>query len=150
MQMQEHEARFEAFLAKKGLKFTQGRRLILEMVFNLHEHFDVEQMYDRIRKLSRDVSRATVYRTIPLLVEAGLIQRSVRGETRDTYEHIFGHPKHAHWVCTKCGILVETNMRELTRILQNSAKTQNFSISDISLEIKGHCWKCKIKENESQ
>jgi len=148
--MAEHERIFEAFLINKGLKFTRPRRLILSTVFGLHEHFDVEQLYDIIHKVSRDVSRATVYRSIPLLVEAGLIQRSVRSETRDKFEHIFGHPRHAHWVCHNCGAVMETNIQDVVKLLKSKAEVQNFMISDINLTINGLCWKCQNAANESQ
>lgn len=147
--MQEHEVIFEAFLEKKGLKLTQPRKLILNTIFDLHEHFDIEQLYDIIHKISSEVSRATVYRIIPLLVEAGLIQKSIRSDARDKYEHIFGHPKHAHWICKDCGMLLETDMQDILKLVQAKAKTQNFRISDTNLEVKGICWKCQNNENES-
>jgi len=148
--MQEHEIIFEAYLEKKELKFTKSRRLILDTVFNLHQHFDVEQLYDLIHKVSKDVSRATVYRTIPLLVEAGLIQNSVRSESRDKYEHIYGHPKHAHWVCKNCGAVIETDIQNMQKLLQDKAKTQNFRIDQMNLTVYGLCWKCQNNANESQ
>lgn len=148
--MQEHEVVFEAYLEKKGLKLTQPRKLILNTVFDLHEHFDVEQLYDIIHKISKDVSRATVYRIIPLLVEAGLIQKSIRVEAREKYEHIFGHPRHAHWVCKKCGNLLETDMQDILKLVQSKAKAQQYRITDVNLEIKGLCWKCQNNEIESQ
>jgi len=148
--MQEHEVIFEAYLEKKGLKLTQPRRLILNTVFDLHEHFDIEQLYDIIHKISSEVSRATVYRIIPLLEEAGLIQKSIRSEARDKYEHIYGHPKHAHWVCKACGSLLETDMQDLLKLLQSKAKTHNFRIDEVNLTLNGLCWKCSNNENESQ
>lgn len=148
--MQEHEVIFEAFLVKQGLKFTKTRKLILDTVFNLHEHFDVEQLYDIIHKVSRDVSRATVYRTIPLLVEAGLIQSSVRSDSRDKYEHIYGHPRHSHWVCKNCGLVIETDIQDLMKMMQSKATTQNFRIDEVNLTVYGLCWKCRNNANESQ
>ncbi len=140
---------FEAFLDGRGLKFTRARQLILETVFSLHEHFDAEQLYDIIHKVSRDVSRATVYRTLPLLVEAGLIQKSVRSEARDTFEHIYGHPRHAHWVCKVCGAVGETEIQDVLKLLQAKARAQNFALEEVSLAVSGVCWKCR-NANESQ
>ncbi len=148
--MQEHEIIFEAFLEKQGLKYTKARKLILEIVFKLHEHFDVEYLYDLIHQVSKDVSRATVYRTIPLMVEAGLIQRSVRSESRDKYEHIYGHPRHSHWVCKNCGLVIETDIQDLMKLVQSEAKTQNFQIDEVNLTVRGICWKCRNNANESQ
>ena len=143
--MQEHEVIFESFLERKGLKLTQPRKLILNTVFNLHEHFDIEQLYDIIHKDHSEVSRATVYRLIPLLVESGLIQKSVRGDTRDKYEHIFGHTRHAHWVCKECGTVIETVIQRLMKLLQYQAKEMRFSITDTSLELRGVCSNCNKK-----
>ena len=148
--MQEHEVIFEAYLAKKGLKLTQPRRLILNTVFDIHEHFDIERLYDIIHKISSDVSRATVYRLIPLLVEAGLIQKSVRSDSRDKYEHILGHPKHAHWICRKCSSLQETDMQKVLDDLQKQANTMKFKLDEVSITLSGLCWKCNTSENESQ
>lgn len=147
--MQEHEDVFEKHLNKKSLKLTKSRRLILETVFSLHEHFDAEQLYDHLRSLGADVSRATVYRTLPLLMEAGLIQQSVRNASRDVYEHIYGHPKHIHWICQKCGAVMETDMTGITPMLETAANNMKFIIEDLKLNIRGTCWKCQI-ENEKQ
>ncbi|HOV16069.1 MAG TPA: transcriptional repressor [Candidatus Cloacimonadota bacterium] len=147
--MQQPEIIFSAFLTHKGLKFTPARQLILQTVFKLHEHFDREQLYEQIHKVNRDVSRATVYRTIPLLVEAGLVQKSMRSETRDEFEHIYGHPKHAHLICRNCGAIAETGLQQLEKQILNIAKVQNFQLETIKLEITGLCWKCQSDENAS-
>lgn len=143
--MKEHESIFREFLDKKGLKFTQPRKLILSAVFSLHKHFDAEQLYDLIRKISDDVSRATVYRTIPLLMQAGLIQRSVRSELRDNYEHIYGHPKHTHWVCEHCGCVFETVMYDIRGFMYGRYGIPNFKVKDINITVKGICPDCRKK-----
>ncbi len=76
--MKDHEDIFYKHLTQQGLKFTKARKLILDTVFELHEHFEVDSLYDKIRSVTKDVSRATIYRTLPLLIGAGLIQQSVR------------------------------------------------------------------------
>lgn len=146
--MQEHEIIFERYLSHKAQKYTQARKLILDTIFNLHEHFDIEQLYDTIHQISREVSRATVYRTIPLLMDAGLIQRSVRCETRDKFEHILGHPRHAHWVCKVCGAVLETDLPEMYALIESQADAQNFFVEDISVVIQGRCHACRKEENE--
>ncbi|MDP2173448.1 MAG: Fur family transcriptional regulator [Candidatus Cloacimonadaceae bacterium] len=148
--MQDYELIFSGFLSRKGLKLTSTRKLILESVFALHGHFDAEGLYERIRKLSQDVSRATVYRTLPLLLESGLIQHSMRSQARDMFEHIFGHPRHVHWVCSSCGSVLETDLQEVMPALKQSAAAIHFSIGDLNLQISGLCWKCRSSENENQ
>ncbi len=148
--MQDHEMRFSEYLDAKDMKYTKPRRLILEAVFAMHEHFDVEQLYERIKGVTSDVSRATIYRTIPHLIGAGLIQQSVRNASRDVYEHIYGHPKHIHWICQHCQAVIETDMEELMPLVESSASQMKFEIEDLKINIKGLCWKCKLNENENQ
>ena len=148
--MSDHASIFEAFLQRKHLKLTQPRRLILDTVFGLHEHFDTESLYALIRQISKDVSRATVYRTLPLLEEAGLIRRSVRAESREMFEHIYGHPRHAHWVCKICGAVTETAMQEVSKLVKKAAQATGFLADDVHLVVYGICWKCQQNENESQ
>lgn len=147
--MQEHERIFSEYLGKKGLKLTSPRRQILEAVFGLHEHFNAEELYARIKTTTEGISLATVYRTIPLLREAGLVQHALRSEGRERYEHIFGHPKHIHWLCRKCGALMETDLNTLSKAVEEQAKALQFTPEDIELSIRGLCWKCSVIENES-
>ncbi|NLK50417.1 MAG: transcriptional repressor [Candidatus Cloacimonetes bacterium] len=148
--MKEYERLFTEYLEAKGQRLTQPRRLILEAVFSLHDHFDVEQLYDRLRIHNEEVSRATIYRTLPLLVESGLIQHSLRQADRDFYEHILGHPQHLHWICRKCGTVVETSLEMVLPHINKVASQQRFQIEDYQLNLRGLCWKCADNENENQ
>ncbi len=148
--MQEHEKIFVDYLKSRDLKLTRSRRIILNTVFELHEHFDVEQLYDHIKGIASDVSRATIYRTLPLLIESGLIQQSVRNASRDVFEHIYGHPKHLHWICNRCGNVIETDMSELMPLIKRGARQLKFQSEDFKFNIRGTCWKCQTAENENQ
>ena len=94
--MQEHEQLFSEFLKTKGLKLTSPRKVILDTIFTYHQHFNVDALYEVIRKDHQNVSRATIYRTMPLLVESGLIKQSLRCQSKYHYEHIHGHEDHLH------------------------------------------------------
>jgi Fur family transcriptional regulator, ferric uptake regulator len=146
--MQEHEAQFRDYLQKQGLRLTRSRALILNTAFAVHEHFDAETLHDLVK--SDKVSLATVYRTLPLLVGAGLIQLAVHSEGRDRFEHILGHPQHVHWLCENCKAVIESDLSALLPAIKNEAKALKFDIDQISLSIKGLCWKCRRNENESQ
>ncbi|MDZ4122242.1 MAG: Fur family transcriptional regulator [Candidatus Cloacimonadaceae bacterium] len=146
--MKDHVKCFSDFLSSKELKLTKPRRAILDAVFELHEHFDAEQLYERLKGITKDVSRATIYRTLPLLLEAGLIQQSGRNASRDVYEHIYGHPRHIHWVCEKCNTVMETDLEELLPSINKSARRMKFAIEDLMINIRGICWKCNENENQ--
>ncbi|HOH98327.1 MAG TPA: Fur family transcriptional regulator [Candidatus Cloacimonadota bacterium] len=146
--MQDHIDIFRHSLEARGLKLTRSRRSILEAAFSLHEHFDTEQLYDLLK--GSGISLATVYRTIPLLVEAGLIQHALRSFGRDRYEHIFGHPKHVHWICRTCGAVIETDLGPLYESFRKQAETLNFKLEEVNCSLSGQCWKCSSGENDSQ
>jgi Fur family ferric uptake transcriptional regulator len=148
--MEEYAVIFSQYLNHKGLKLTEPRRCILETVFSMHTHFNAEELYDKIRGKTNAISLATVYRTIPLLLDAGLVQRAIRSEGRERYEHIFGHPKHIHWLCRNCGDLMETDLNTLYPILEKQAQDWKFKPESIELNVKGLCWKCTPIENETQ
>jgi len=137
--MQEHERLFSEFLKTKGLKLTAPRRVILDTIFTYHRHFNVDALYDVIRKDHHNVSRATIYRTMPLLVESGLIKQSLRCQSKDHYEHIHGHDDHFHFLCIKCGNIIEVSSKEIENTLQKLADSKNFKINDYNLGAKGIC-----------
>lgn len=144
-QVTDYEQAFSQYLERRGLKLTKPRRQILDSVFAVHEHFDAEQLHARMKSLSGEISLATIYRTLPLLVEAGLIQLSLRSASRDVFEHIFGHPKHIHWVCQKCGRVQETSLDELNKVLGRDAEKIRFQPQETSVQVRGLCWQCRAE-----
>lgn len=100
--------RLDAFIARKGLRRTGQRDIIVRSVFSRDEHFTAEELYDRVRRSTDGISRATVYRTLALLVEAGLLREIDLGENQKTYDPNFlDKPSHNHLVCIDCGRVVE-------------------------------------------
>lgn len=134
---------FHEFLQAKGLKLTKPREIILEEVFLTHKHFNVDELYDQIREKHDNVSRATVYRTIPLLVEANLIKNALRCAAKDHYEHIYGHAKHLHFICNKCGKIMEEEISEMESALRKLAAKHNFQIEEFNIGAKGLCAQCR-------
>ncbi len=148
--MQEYEKIFRDFLKRRGLKLTEPRKLILDAAFSVHHHFTVEQLFRLVKAESSLVSLATVYRTLPLLIEAGLLQQSMRSSSRDSFEHILGHPRHIHWICEACGAVIESDLDEVKPIVESDAERFKFELREIKLNVIGLCWKCKQSENNLQ
>ncbi len=148
--MTSHSEVFRSYLKRKGLKLTLPRQQILEAAFSVHDHFTTEQLYRIAREMSDLVSLATVYRTIPLLIEAGLVQQSLRSASRDTYEHILGHPRHIHWICRVCGAVMESDLDELMSALKQDAARLKFNLEEVKVNVSGICWKCQQSEKDSQ
>lgn len=138
--------KFEEFLATRGLRLTPERLAIVEEVFSSHRHFDGDELTARLinRKGGGDirVSRATVYRALRLLVEAGLLRRVARPNGREVYEHDYGYPQHDHFICRECGELIEFHNGAISDILEEVAASHGFRVSGHRLEVYGRCQKC--------
>ena len=146
--MDSYKSIFDEHLRSKNLKMTEQRLLILETVFSLHEHFTVELLYDLLKQnnASPEVSLSTVYRTIPLLVECGLVAKVGTLNDKDSFEHTYGHPLHVHIVCKSCdSIIEEDETKGIFKEIKKIINKYDFQIDDFSLTIKGVCDACRKK-----
>ena len=134
---------FKEYLREKELKFTPERDAILEEVFEKHEHFDVEKLYQRLNSKGKHISRATIYRTIPILIDSGLIGEAMKHKNRIYYEHTYGHKPHEHMVCTNCGKIIEFNDKRVKKIIEEITKDHDFKSNEYKFEIKGFCKGCQ-------
>lgn len=148
--MNNHKVIFEKYLKSQNLKLTEQRLIVLNAVFAIHEHFSVESLYDYLKNNSdekyNDVSIPTIYRTLPLLINSGLIKSSGIINERENYEHIYGHPRHIHIVCKQCNkIIEEEDTKSLFKQIKKISDKYEFSVDDFNLSIKGVCNECKQK-----
>jgi len=143
--MEKEKEIFKKYLADKGLKLTPERGLILEEIFLRHDHFDAETLFRNFYEKGENVSRATIYRTLPLLVGSGLVQEAMRCGERVCYEHIYGHKSHGHLVCVKCGRIIEFENEELEEIKKEVCGRYGFKPAEFRFGIKGCCKDCQKK-----
>lgn len=137
---------FRNFLGEKGLKLTRERIAILEEVFSFHGHFDPEHLYSRIKGSGSKASRASVYRTLNLLVESGLVEKVTRTDKCNVYEHTYGHGHHDHMICDICREVIEFYSEKLENLQNEICKKNSFTGTTHILEIRGYCEKCKKKK----
>lgn len=142
--MKEELAAFLDFLGKKGHRITSTRIEVAKRVFALHEHFTAEELQFLLR--AKNISRATVYRTLSLMVEAGLVKEHRFSQDRRLYEHIVGHPRHSHLICDSCGAIEEINCPGATEALSRAAKKMGYRVMNIDVVVHGICGKCRVKE----
>jgi Fur family ferric uptake transcriptional regulator len=134
---------FGQFLIDNGLKFTPQRQAVLEAVFGTHRHFDADEMVEILKKSHRNISRATVYRTLDLLVKGGFVHAMELGESKKVYEHIVGHRHHDHLVCTGCGKTIEFDEDLIESLQEKVCDRLNFQAQTHSLRIFGLCERCR-------
>lgn len=135
--------RFEQFLKGRSLRMTKQRRAILELAWGTHEHFGAEEMFAWASARDASVSRATVYRTLGLLVEGGFLATLDRGHGQTLYEHILGHRHHDHMVCLGCGKILEFLCEEIERLQEETAARHHFHVTRHTLRLEGYCARCR-------
>ncbi len=134
--------RFREYISEKGLRNTPERELIIEEIFSNHDHFDADSLFLRLRNKKRRISKASVYRTIPLLIESGLIKEVFFEDGHLHYEHIYGHKHHCHLRCICCGKVLEFADDEIVRLQNQIGKKYEFVITAHRVELLGYCSQC--------
>jgi len=132
--------RILAFLADKGLRKTLQREAIIEAAFSTTEHYTAEELLTMARKIDRSVSRATVYRTLPLLVECGVLKEMDFGKDYKFYDpNYLEHPHHNHLICVDCSKIVEFEDQHIELLEDCISKRLGFSPASKSLRIEASC-----------
>ncbi len=134
---------FEKLLLEKGLKLTYERRYIFNEVTKLNEHFDADSLYERFKKKGLRISRDTVYRTLPLLLEGGVIQKSVGEGKREFFERTFGKGHHDHMVCIRCHSVIEFRCDEIEKMQDKVCEDYGFKLVFHDHRLFGICKNCK-------
>lgn len=136
-------ARFEEYLQSRGMRNTEPRRILVETVFSRHDHFDADSLIEQLPAKGTDgyVGRATVYRTLECLVDAGLL-RKFELDGRAVYEHDYGYPQHDHLYCTQCEQLIEFHSEAIVQLRDAVARDHRFRVSGHRLIIQGVCEQC--------
>jgi Fur family ferric uptake transcriptional regulator len=135
---------FRRYLRQQGLPVTQQREVVADVVFNSREHLSVEEIESRLKDRGERIGKATIYRTMEILVRSGLVEDHDFGDGFKRYEHLFGQqPVHEHLVCTGCRSVIEFQRPELGRIQDEVAAQHGFLPTRHRLEIYGLCADCQ-------
>jgi Fur family ferric uptake transcriptional regulator len=133
--------KFREFLEIRGEKLTEPRRVLVRHIFNSNKHFDADELVRDLHDAGRHVSRSTVYRTLRLLVESGLL-RELRLTNRSAFEHDYGAPTHDHLHCTSCNRIVEFRNDEVLKLRDSLSLAHGFRPSGHRFLISGVCSAC--------
>jgi Fur family ferric uptake transcriptional regulator len=134
---------FEAFLKTRGLKLTSQRRRIFERVFATHEHFSAEALVEWLaREQGPRASRATVYRTLGLLLEGQFLSALDAGQGELVYEHVLGHVHHDHMLCLSCGRIEEFHDERIEELQLAACRKKGFELVSHDLRLRGYCRGC--------
>jgi len=131
--------------ANGRLRSTPERFAILDAVMQTQGHFDADGLYYRMVTKGVKVSKATVYNTLDLLQECGLVSKYRFTENASRYEKSFGKPQHHHLICLECGDILEFVNNSLDRIQGEVCTEKAFTPQSSTLQIFGYCAKCGKK-----
>jgi len=129
-------------LRQAGKRVTPQRVLILEAVLEGGGHLDADEIYRRARQKAPRLSLSTVYRTISVLKEAGVIEELHLGEEHHHYE-LRGEHGHHHLICQGCGEVIEFECPFSQELLRDLGEEHNFEITGVHLSLAGYCAACR-------
>ena len=140
---QSPESKFREYLASrpKAQRYTEQQRDMVNFIFAQHNHFDADKLIDDMKQAGFRVSRATVYRTLAKLVDAGLLRRLEMGP-RMFYEHDYGYPQHEHLRCSQCGKMIEFQSPAIEAATREVCRQHNFNAAGHTFIIRGTCDEC--------
>jgi len=138
--------RLDEYLETQGLRRTRQRDVIVRAAFSTTDHFNADELWERAKQLDRTTSRATLYRTLTLLVQSGLLREIDLGFGHTCYDpNFFDHPHHNHLVCTDCRKVVEFEDQHMAVLEDCITRRLGFRPSTKSLRIEASCEELRSK-----
>ncbi len=128
---------FREFLKERDLKVTRQREILVRRIMEREEHFSAETLEDRVK--GDGISKATIYRTLQLLCECGLVEEVALDDDRRMYEHVYGHDPHDHIVCVDCRKVFEFDGKPVLELQTRSTNNLGFTPVSHRMRIEARC-----------
>jgi Fur family ferric uptake transcriptional regulator len=133
--------KFREFIRERGLKSTRQRDEIANWFFQHKGHLSADQIYREVKEAVPGIGFSTVYRTMKLLLEAGLVSERHFGNAEALYENVSGH--HDHCICTACGKILEFEDERIEELQRAVAERSGFLLLSHKMELYGLCAACR-------
>ncbi len=137
--------RFIRFIRRRGLRLTPERLAFFDEIYSQHGHIDADELLRRMKARGLKTSRATVYRSLDLLVDCGLVRKHRLPSGGRVYEHEHVGQRHDHLVCRVCGRVVEFVSPGIAAMQAEICRAHDFEPDLHSLQIVGMCTPCAQK-----
>jgi len=134
---------FRKYLERRGLKLTAERQALFDELFARHEHFEADELLMRLRAKRKKISRATIYRTLDLLLDSGIVGRVRIRESGYRYERMRAGDHHDHLICDDCGRVVEFREPRIESMQEEICERYGFVLLSHSHQLRGVCRRCR-------
>lgn len=132
-------------MAERGLRSTEQRRLIIDTFFEQAEHVSVDELLEQVKARDPRIGYATVYRTLKMLVEGGIVHEHRFGDGFTRYELTDEDAHHDHLICLVCGKITEFEEPLIEELQERIAARYGFRVEDHKHELYGTCRECAAK-----
>lgn len=129
----------DQYLDKTGLKQTQQRKIIVQAFLEINSHVDADELHRRVVAEGHEIGLATIYRTLNLLTEAGLVEQKSFQDGRSVFEVAHPGSHHDHLICTECGHVIEFEDEEIESLQETIAKKYGIELKSHRLDLYGRC-----------
>jgi Fur family transcriptional regulator, ferric uptake regulator len=136
----------KAFLRARGLRMTGEREALVRAALGRRRHFTLEELVEEVVQGDTRASRATVYRGLPILIEAGILQPVLVSDEPRRFELAFGRRHHDHLMCRRCGRVVEFRSSAIEDLQLKVAARHGFRLTSHLHELVGDCTVCRRAE----
>ncbi|MDQ6892561.1 MAG: transcriptional repressor [Acidobacteriota bacterium] len=141
---------FRKYLERRGLKLTSERQALFDELFARHEHMEPDELLVRLRTKHKKISRATIYRTLDLLVDSGIVGRVRIGDTGYRYERLRAGEHHDHLICNECGRVIEFFEPAIENLQDEVCERYGFLALSHSHQLRGICRQCRPRAARAQ
>lgn len=133
---------------KEKLKMTFARINIIKQIVEINDHFNADDIYDELKERQSKISRASVYRTIALLLKNGLIKEVPHNDKKTKYEFVKDDTHHDHMICIRCGRIIEFKNDDIEYMQKKVCEKYDFILKEHNMELRGLCKKCYEKRKK--
>lgn len=141
----EAQAIYAEWLKRKGMFYTKERALLVDFIMDQTGHFSADELLFELQKKQAKISRATVYRSLNQMVDAGILTESDFGHGHTHYEIALGERPHVHFIFTDTGEVKEIHSQKMEDLLSDIAKKEGFVIKRFKIQIFGESEKAVRK-----
>jgi Fe2+ or Zn2+ uptake regulation protein len=134
-------------LHTSGRRMTRQRRLVMQVIQENPGHLEVEAVYALAKASNPKISLATVYRTLAVLKEMGMVKEHALGQSHAHFEAAPEKP-HYHFTCRKCGRVIEFDAPQVVQIVHAVSKREGLQVTDVHLFLSGYCANCRTEDTK--